>query len=125
MIDIGTEFRNLHQPVIKKRHIPTKLIDQKPLNPRGVRGTQNRLRPHKLRNHPTPINVAGQNNRQLRSFCKSHIGDIAGPQIDFSGAARTFDQNNVCVLTRFHETFEDVAKQTLFQIMKEDSQLSY
>ena len=51
-----------------------------------------------LREHAARVDVAHQQHGRLRHLCHAHVGQIVGLQVDFRGAARTFDDHDVEVL---------------------------
>ena len=53
------------------------------------------MRAGKARDHAAAIDVAGQHHRHIGGGGKSHIGDVAGAQIDLGGTARAFDDDRV------------------------------
>ena len=57
--------------------------------------------------HAATVDVADERNRNLRGNRKSHVGDIARPQIDLGRAARAFDEHDIGLSAELRETIED------------------
>ena len=59
-----------------------------------------------MRKHATAINIGNQQYRAVHRFGKAHIGDIIFTQINFSRAARAFDQHHIILLLQTLKGFE-------------------
>ena len=82
-------------PAFKQCRVATESVDQKAFDHGVIFRGDNSLRADNLCNNAAAINIAEQDNRNIRCPRKAHIGDIIGPQIHFCRASGTLDQNKV------------------------------
>ena len=62
--------------------------------------------PDDLGDHAAAIDIADQHDRRIRRARKTHIGDVALPQIDFGRTAGAFDQHEIGLGFHMRETLE-------------------
>ncbi len=60
---------------------------------------QNRVRANQRGNHPAPVDITNQNDRNICMGGKAHIGYIARAKIDFSRRTRAFHQHQIGAVT--------------------------
>jgi hypothetical protein len=63
-------------------------------------GSITALRADDLRDDPAAVDIARQHHRHVRRARESHIGDVAGAQIDLGRAAGAFDQHQIMARRR-------------------------
>ena len=61
---------------------------------------QDGVRARNTGDHAAPVDIADQHHWRLRCQCKTHIGDIAGAEIDLGRAAGAFHQNNIGIVAQ-------------------------
>ena len=91
--------------IVKKAHIATELVDDKPPYHRFVCWIKNGLCTHQLCDHTATINIAHKHHGHICRTRKTHIRDIALSQVHFGRASRPFDQHDINTVLKALETF--------------------
>ena len=67
------------QPVIEQGHVAAEFVDQETADHRPVLLRQDSMRSDQRGDHPAPVDIADEHDRDIRGRCKTHICNIAGP----------------------------------------------
>ena len=93
----GVRLDGAH-PVIEQRGVTPKLVDHEAPDRRRIPRRQHSLCTGQAGDHAALVDVADQAHGNFDPPCESHVGDVAGPQVDFGGAAGPFhDDQFVCI----------------------------
>jgi hypothetical protein len=87
--------RNRALTFYKKRNITPELVDEKCLYARTLGWFEHGMRPDEARDHAATIDVACQHDGDVGGLRETHIGDVAGPQVDLGRAACPLDKDEV------------------------------
>ncbi len=90
----------------------------KPLRRAPVFGVQHREGADDGGNHAAAVDVAHEEGRNIDGLGKAHVGEVAIAQVDFGGASRTFDDDEVGLLGECPEAFDD-GRHELLAVLEE------
>lgn len=63
------------------------------------------MRADKRGDDPAPVDVADENDGNAGLGRKAHVGDVAGPQVDFGRRPRTLDNDEVGAIADMGKAF--------------------
>ena len=75
-------------------------------------GLQHRMRADNTGDHAAAVDVAGEQHRHVGGGSKTHVGDVAGAQVDLGGAAGAFDQDDVAIARKARKAVEHRGQQS-------------
>ena len=61
--------------------------------------------------HPAAVDVADEDDRNIGRLGKSHVGDVAGAQVDLGRASRALDEDDVHAVADPREALEHPGQQ--------------
>ena len=85
----------LRQPGRQQRRVAAKLVDQKARDERLVLRFEHRHRAEQVGQQPAAVDVADQDDGQMRGPRQPHVGQIGCPQVDLGGRAGTLTDDGV------------------------------
>jgi hypothetical protein len=109
------EAADLGNPVVEQCHVPAELVDEVAGHHAPVFRGQDGMRADQRGDHAAAVDVADEHDRHIGARRKAHIGDVAGPQIDFRRRARAFDDDKVGTGRNDPETFQHRVHQLRLQ----------
>jgi len=107
--------RNQPIAIVEKPRIAAKFVDEKPSHHLGIGWVKNCFGPDNLSNHASPVNVTGQNHRHIGGPGKSHVSNVARPQVHLCRAACALDDDKVMRGFEPSETFKNRLHQLRLQ----------
>ena len=100
------QSRHRREALVEQSGIAAKLVDDEAADARALVRLQHQMRAGKTGDHAAAIDVADQHHRHIGRGGKSHIGDIAGAQIDFGRTAGAFDQYDIGLARKLRKTVQ-------------------
>ena len=100
------EARDRRQPLIEQSNIAAKLVDDEAVDPRQFVRLQNQMRAGKARDDAAAIDVPEHHHGHIGGRGKSHIGDVAGAQVDLRRTAGAFDQDDIGIAREMGKTLQ-------------------
>ena len=89
------EARDRRQALIEQSNVAAKLVDDEAVDPRQFVRLQNEMRAGEAGDDAAAIDVPEHHHGHVGCRGKSHIGDVAGTQVDLRRAAGAFDQDDI------------------------------
>ena len=102
----GLVFDQLHRRVEEAR-VAAEFVDEEAADHGRVGRIDHRFRADDLGDHAAAVDIAQDDDRNIGRAGKSHIGEIASPEIDLGGGTRTFDKNEIRLGLQSIEAFEN------------------
>jgi hypothetical protein len=102
--------------VVEKPRIAAKLVDEEALDEGRILRIDHGFGAHELRNHPAAIDIADENHRHAFRLRETHIGDVAGAQIDLGGGARALHQHEIRLTAQDGEAFAHARQQLWLEL---------
>ena len=87
---------NSFHAAVEQRDVTAEFVDDEGFDPITVSDWQDCVRSNEVRDDTTAFDVTRENDRKIGCFSEAHVGDIPRAEIDFSRAAGTFDDNEIC-----------------------------
>ena len=94
-VGLPVSSSQLRQPGREQGRVAAKLVDQKARNECLVLRREHRHCSEQVREQPATVDVADQDDRQVRGPRQSHVGQIGCPQVDLGGRSGTLADDGV------------------------------
>src|SRR5713226_2687020 len=91
------EARDRGQALLEQSGIAAKFVDDKAVDACTLVLFQNEMRAGKAGDNAAAIDIPEHHHRHVDRRGKSHIGDVAGSQVDLRRAASALDQDDISV----------------------------
>ena len=82
-------------PSSNRRGIAAELVDDEPLDARPSSAVEHRVGADEAGDDAAAVDVADEHDGHVGGLGETHVGDVAGAEIDLGGAARALDQHEV------------------------------
>ena len=89
--------RDCGEALVEQPDIAAKLVDDEAVDARALVRLQHEMRADQARDDAAAVDIAEHHDRHIGGRGKSHIGDVAGAQVDLRRAAGAFDQDDIGV----------------------------
>ena len=100
--------------VLEQRRVAAELVDHVAPDAGPFPGAQQRQGADDAGNGAAALDIGDQHHRQIGGFGESHVGDIAGPEVDLGRAAGAFDHHQIGVGGQDTEAFQHSVQQFRF-----------
>ena len=102
------------RPSLEQSNVAAKLVDDEAVNPRQFVRLQNEMRAGQARDNAAAIDIPEHHHGYIGGRGKSHIGDIAGTQVDLRRAAGAFHQDDIGISRKMSKTLQNRRQQGRF-----------
>ena len=94
------------RPSSNRFDVAAKLVDDEAMDARPLGRLEHAMGAGEAGDDAAAIDVAEQHDRHVGRRRKSHIGDVAGAQIDLRRAAGAFDQDDIGIAREVRKTLQ-------------------